>query len=147
MTAILIAILAMLTVGAAGLALVPSAMGGGRAEKRRKQFQGDIRVNRLEADAARNAIFAEAFGRDPEFFAFTRSMTAYERALQAGNSQIVVKPEGDFFTYLSNDGAANAKPATPPEALPPLENLSTLPAQDGASMDPIQADSASLPPG
>ena len=102
-------------------------------------------IIRGEADAARNAIFAEAFGRDPEFFAFTRSMTAYERALQAGNSQIVVKPEGDFFTYLSNDGAANAKPATPPEALPPLENLSTLPAQDGASMDPIQADSAVTP--
>ena len=102
-------------------------------------------IIRGEADAARNAIFAEAFGRDPEFFAFTRSMTAYERALQAGNSQIVVKPEGDFFTYLANDGAANAKPATPPEALPPPENLSTLPAQDGASMDAIQADSAVTP--
>ena len=53
MTTILLVILAMVTVGAAGLALVPSALGGGRAEKRRKALQGDIRVNRLEASAAR----------------------------------------------------------------------------------------------
>ena len=50
---ILIAILAMTVVGALGFALVPSALGGGRAEQRRKAFQGDIRVNRLETDAAR----------------------------------------------------------------------------------------------
>ena len=54
MTMILIAILAMLTVGALGFALVPSALGNGRAEKRRKAFQGDIRINRLENDAVRN---------------------------------------------------------------------------------------------
>ncbi|TXB71029.1 protease modulator HflC [Paracoccus aurantiacus] len=105
-------------------------------------------IIRGEADASRNAIFAEAFGRDPEFFAFTRSMTAYERALQGGNSQIVIAPEGDFFTYLGNDGAANAQPATPPEALPAEENLSTLPDKDGdadGSGAPIQADSAVTP--
>ena len=54
MTTILLVILAMITVGAAGFALVPSALGGGRAEKRRKALQGDIRVNRLEASAARS---------------------------------------------------------------------------------------------
>jgi tight adherence protein B len=54
MNTILLAILAMVTVGAAGFALVPSALGGGRAEKRRKALQGDIRANRLEADLARN---------------------------------------------------------------------------------------------
>ncbi|NHF72604.1 protease modulator HflC [Paracoccus xiamenensis] len=103
-------------------------------------------IIRGEADASRNAIFAEAFGRDPEFFAFTRSMTAYERALQAGNSQIVIQPEGDFFTYLGRDGAANAQPLTPAEDLPQEESLSTLPPQDGAAAptatDPIRADSA-----
>jgi tight adherence protein B len=54
MTTLLLAILAMIAVGAAGLALVPSALGGGRAAKRRKALQGDIRVNRLEASAARS---------------------------------------------------------------------------------------------
>lgn len=54
MNTILLVILAMVTVGAAGFALVPSALGGGRAEKRRKALQGDMRVNRLEANAARS---------------------------------------------------------------------------------------------
>ena len=57
-------------------------------------------VIRGEADAERNGIYAEAFGRDPEFFAFTRSLTAYERALQAGNSSIVLQPDSAFFEYL-----------------------------------------------
>lgn len=54
MTIILVAILAMLTIGALGFALVPSALGGGRAEQRRKALQGDIRVKRVETDLARN---------------------------------------------------------------------------------------------
>lgn len=54
MTTILLIILAMITVGAAGFALVPSAMGSGRADKRRKALQGDIRANRFEVDAARS---------------------------------------------------------------------------------------------
>ena len=54
MSTILLVILAMITVGAAGFALVPSALGNGRAEKRRKALQGDLRVNRLEASAARS---------------------------------------------------------------------------------------------
>lgn len=54
MTVVLIVVLAMVTVAAAGFALVPSMMGGGRAEQRRKAFQGDIRANRLESDALKN---------------------------------------------------------------------------------------------
>jgi modulator of FtsH protease HflC len=62
-------------------------------------------VIRGEADAARNAIYAEAFGRDPEFFAFTRSLTSYERALQPGNSSIVMQPDSEFFDYLRTEKA------------------------------------------
>jgi modulator of FtsH protease HflC len=62
-------------------------------------------VIRGEADAERNRIFAEAFGKDPEFFAFTRSMTAYERAMQPGNSSIVMQPDSLFFDYLRSDTA------------------------------------------
>ena len=54
LSSLLIAALAMLFVGALGFALVPSMLGGGRAEQRRKAFQGDVRVNRLENDAVRN---------------------------------------------------------------------------------------------
>ena len=52
-TTLLLVILAMVTVGAAGFALVPSALGSKRADQRRKAFQGDIRANRREADASR----------------------------------------------------------------------------------------------
>jgi modulator of FtsH protease HflC len=62
-------------------------------------------VIRGEADAQRNAIYAEAFGRDPEFFAFTRSLTSYERALQSGNSSIVLQPDSEFFDYLRTEKA------------------------------------------
>nr|WP_309665711.1 protease modulator HflC [Tabrizicola sp.] len=71
-------------------------------------------VIRGEADAERNAIYAEAFGRDPEFFAFTRSLTAYERALQAGNSSIVMNPDSAFFEYLrSYEIPVPVEPAAP----------------------------------
>ncbi|MFM7442655.1 MAG: protease modulator HflC [Tabrizicola sp.] len=60
-------------------------------------------VIRGEADAERNAILAEAFNRDPEFFAFLRSLTAYEAALRGNNSSIVMQPDSDFFTYLRSE--------------------------------------------
>lgn len=60
-------------------------------------------VIRGEADAARNKIYAEAFGKDPEFFAFTRSLTSYETALQGNNSSIVMQPDSEFFDYLRSE--------------------------------------------
>ena len=62
-------------------------------------------IVRGEADAERNGIYAEAFGQDPEFFAFTRSLTSYERSMQAGNSSIVMSPESEFFDYMNSDQA------------------------------------------
>jgi membrane protease subunit HflC len=61
-------------------------------------------VVRGEADAERNRIYAEAFGRDPEFFAFTRSLTAYERSMKGTNSSIVMQPDSVFFEYLRGYG-------------------------------------------
>ncbi|MBE0413236.1 protease modulator HflC [Yoonia sp.] len=61
-----------------------------------------------EADALRNEIFAEAFGADPEFFEFYRSMTAYQRALQAGNTTMVLSPDNEFFNYLKSDQGSAA---------------------------------------
>ncbi|MEO0746184.1 MAG: protease modulator HflC [Pseudomonadota bacterium] len=60
-------------------------------------------IIRGEADARRNAIFATAFGEDPEFFEFYRSLTAYERALQGDNSTMVMSPDSEFFNYLRSD--------------------------------------------
>jgi membrane protease subunit HflC len=60
----------------------------------------EAEITRGEADARRNNIFASAFGQDPEFFEFYRSMTAYERALQGSNSTMVITPDSEFFQYL-----------------------------------------------
>lgn len=57
-----------------------------------------------EAEARRNAIFAEAYNRDQEFFAFTRSLEAYEKSFDDGNTAMVLKPEGQFFDYLRSPG-------------------------------------------
>ena len=81
-------------------------------------------VIRGEADAQRNAIYADAFGRDPEFFAFTRSMTSYERALRGENSSMVISPDGEFFTYLRDDGGSRATPASEP--VPPGNRASSI---------------------
>lgn len=62
-------------------------------------------VIRGEADAERNAIFAEAFGADPEFFAFYRSLEAYEKSLSGSNSSMVMTPDSEFFDYLRSGTA------------------------------------------
>lgn len=67
------------------------------------EAQKNAEIARGEADAQRNAIFAEAFGRDPEFFAFYRSLTAYEKALRGENSTLVISPDSEFFDYLKTD--------------------------------------------
>lgn len=84
-------------------------------------------IVRGEADAVRNAIYADAFGRDAEFFAFTRSMTSYERALKGENSQMVISPDGEFFSYLASDGSKSAKPAAEP--VPPGDRASKAQSQ------------------
>ncbi len=60
----------------------------------------EAEITRGEADAERNAIFAEAFGEDPEFFEFYRSLNAYRAALKGDNSSIVMSPDSDFFNYF-----------------------------------------------
>lgn len=60
-------------------------------------------IIRGEADARRNNIFASAFGADPEFFEFYRSLTAYGRALQGDNSTMVMSPDSEFFDFLKSD--------------------------------------------
>jgi modulator of FtsH protease HflC len=64
---------------------------------------------RGEGDAERNRIFAEAFGRDPDFFAFYRSMQAYEAGLRSGDTRMLLKPDSDFFRYFTDPmGKGNA---------------------------------------
>lgn len=64
--------------------------------------QEEAEKMRGAADAERNAVFAAAYGRDPEFFAFYRSLIAYEEALKSGDSTILLSQESEFLRYLNN---------------------------------------------
>ena len=71
----------------------------------------EAEIVRGEADANRNAIFADAFGADADFFEFYRSLSAYEKALQGSNSTMVITPDSEFFEYLDGSGGQAAAPA------------------------------------
>jgi len=57
-----------------------------------------------EGDGQRNKIFAEAFGKDPDFFSFYRAMQAYETALIGGDTSLILSPDSDFFKFFGNTG-------------------------------------------
>ena len=65
------------------------------AEKKSEIMKG-------EGDGERNKIFADAFGRDPEFFAFYRAMQAYETALIGGETSLILSPDSEFFKFFGN---------------------------------------------
>ena len=62
-----------------------------------------------EGDGQRNKIFANAFGRDPQFFAFYRAMQAYEKALIGGETSLVLSPDSDFFKFFGKSIKPNIK--------------------------------------
>jgi modulator of FtsH protease HflC len=70
-----------------------------QAQQQSEQIRG-------EGDGERNRIFAEAYGADPEFFAFYRSMQAYQNSFNNGQTRALMSPKSDFFRYFST--------ATPP---------------------------------
>ena len=57
-----------------------------------------------EGDGQRNKIFADAFGRDPKFFAFYRAMQSYEKALIGGDTSLILSPDSDFFKFFGKSG-------------------------------------------
>jgi membrane protease subunit HflC len=71
---------------------------------------------RGEGDAERNRLFAEAYGKDQDFFAFYRSMTAYENGLKSNDTRFLLRPDSDFFKFFSNVSGkppAAAQPVKP----------------------------------
>jgi membrane protease subunit HflC len=59
-------------------------------------------ILRGEGDAIRNRVFAEAYRRDPEFFAFYRSLEAYKLALSSNDTTMVLSPDSEFFRYFND---------------------------------------------
>ena len=62
----------------------------------------DGQILRGEGDAERNAIFADAFNRDSEFFEFYRSMAAYAKAIEEDGTTMVLSPDSEFFKFFKD---------------------------------------------
>ena len=96
------------------------------------EAQREAEIVRGEADALRNSIYAEAYGRDEEFFEFYRSLEAYQRALQEGNSTLVISPDSEFFDYMQTVNPRGvAMPVAAPAEAPEGEGVT----EDGASLN------------
>ena len=87
------------------------AQGSQRAQEIRARADRDVTVLladatataeqvRGEGDGERNRIFADAFGRDPDFFSFYRSMQAYEAGLRPNDTRMLLRPDSEFFRYF-----------------------------------------------
>src|SRR5438309_5612016 len=98
------------------------AQGGQKAQEIRSKADREATVIVAEAnstaeqvrgtgDAERNRLFAEAYGKDPDFFAFYRSMSAYEQGLRSNDTRFLLRPDSDFFRFF---GSASGKPTAPP---------------------------------
>lgn len=83
----------------------------------RAEAQRDSEILRGEGDAERSRVFGEAFGRDPAFFEFYRSMAAYGESLGSTGTTMVLKPDSEFFRYFGNAGGAT--PPGGPAPTPP----------------------------
>ena len=102
------------------------AQGSQKSQEIRARADRDVTVLLAEAnsqsenirgqgDAERNRIFADAYGKDANFFSFYRTMQAYERSMQHGDTHLVLRPDTDFFRFFGDptgkgmsDGAAAA---------------------------------------
>ncbi len=116
------------------------AQGSQKSQEIRARADRDVTVLLAEAnsqseqirgqgDSERNRIFAEAYGQDPDFFAFYRSMQAYERSMQHSDTHLVLRPDSEFFRFFG-DPAGKSAP----------DNAATAPA--AAAANPPRASGA-----
>ena len=66
-------------------------------------------ITRGQGDGEKNRIFAEAFGQDPDFFAFYRSMSSYSASLKGENTTVILSPDSDYFRYFSQGAQGGAR--------------------------------------
>lgn len=76
--------------------------------------QKDSEILRGEGDAERNAVFAEAYGQDAEFFEFYRSMQSYRAALGDAGTTMLLSPDSEFFKYFGGKAGILSAPASVP---------------------------------
>src|ERR1700694_3281925 len=115
------------------------AQGGQKAQEIRSNADREATVIVAEAnstaeqvrgagDGERNRLFAEAYGKDPDFFAFYRSMTAYENGLKSSDTRFLLRPDSDFFKFFSN---SSGKPPAAPAAAAAAPSQPAAPKPQG----------------
>jgi membrane protease subunit HflC len=117
------------------------------------EAQRESEETRGAGEADRNSILAEAFNRDPDFFAFYRSMQAYQEGLGNTDTRWVISPDSEFFRYFNTPttatpdaGGTDAGPeatAVPPAPAPAPE---TPPPETPAAETPATPPAAETPP-
>jgi modulator of FtsH protease HflC len=106
------------------------AQGGQKAQEIRSNADREATVivaeanstaeqTRGDGDGERNRLFAEAYGKDPDFFAFYRSMTAYENGLKSNDTRFLLRPDSDFFKFFNNSSGKPPAAPTPAVAAAP----------------------------
>ena len=103
---------------------------------------GESERLRGTGDAERNRVFAEVFTRDPDFFAFYRSMQAYEAALQAGDTRLLLSPDSEFFQYFNSATGTKVPSAAPPTPSSPGAMPSAPQDGPGAAAEDAAAEDA-----
>jgi membrane protease subunit HflC len=111
---------------------------------------GESERTRGTGDAERNRVFAEAFGQDPDFFAFYRSMQAYEGALKGDDTRLLLSPDSEFFQYFNGaNGKTGQQGTQAPSVQPPAPTVKpSSPSNEGSSEVPEQGaavDSGKVP--
>ena len=105
----------------------------------------DSEILRGEGDATRSAIFAQAYGADPEFFEFYRSLQSYRTAMGANSTTMVLSPNSEFFRYFKADtldGTVSAPAA--PNGIPPLPSSTVATPTDQLPADNVGGPDANI---
>ena len=100
------------------------------------EANGESERLRGEGEAQRNRILAAAYGKDPDFFAFYRSMQAYQTGLKSDTTRLVITPNSEFFRYF-NDPTGMMPPGSPQAGLPPVA-AGTPPTAPAATPGPAE---------
>jgi modulator of FtsH protease HflC len=106
----------------------------------------DAEIIRGTGDAERNRIFAAAYGQDPEFFEFYRSMEAYRNALIDSGTTMVLSPESEFFRYFGSNGELPAASTSfAPPVAPQAAPETALPDSDEQALDGLGIEETTVP--
>jgi membrane protease subunit HflC len=106
----------------------------------------DAEIIRGKGDADRNRIYAAAYGQDPEFFEFYRSMEAYRNALIDSGTTMVLSPQSAFFNYFGSSGELPEPSSDFPTPIQPSADVEVPQTTDEPALDGLDIEAAPTEP-